>query len=61
MLEDSEFEQGLEMLTVALAFSYIILLRIEGAPWTLQVSPAGILSILWAQHVSGLGSSCRSS
>ena len=26
MLEDSEFEQGLEMLTVALAFSYIILL-----------------------------------
>ena len=26
MLEDSKFEQGLEMLTVALAFSYIILL-----------------------------------
>ena len=25
MSEDSEFEQGLEMLTVALAFSYIIL------------------------------------
>ena len=34
MLEDSKFEQGLEMLTVALAFSYIILLRIAGAPWT---------------------------
>ena len=27
----------------------------------LQVSPAGIFSILRAQHVSGLGSSCRSS
>ena len=60
MLEDSEFEQGLEMWTVALAFIYIILLRIAGDPWT-QVSPAGILSILWAQHVSGLRSSCRSS
>ena len=100
MLEDSEFEQGLGMLTVAFAFSYIILLRIAGAPAGtvqahsphillirtymvplvqtlqsepqmqaghtclpsgrfLQVSPAGILSILWAQHVSGLGSSCR--
>ena len=33
-MEDSEFEQGLEMPTVALAFSYIILLRIAGAPWT---------------------------
>ena len=28
MLEDSEFEQGLEMKTVAVAFSYMILLRI---------------------------------
>ena len=31
--QDSEFEQGLEMLTVGLAFSYI-LLRFAGAPWT---------------------------
>ena len=72
MLEDSEFEQGLEMLTVARAFSYISLLRIAGAPWAqlptslqsgrfLQVNPAGIRSILGAQHVSGIGSSCRSS
>ena len=60
MLEDSEFEQGLEMLTVALAYIYIILLRIAGAPCT-HISPAGILSILWVQHVSCLGSSCRSS
>ena len=35
---DSEFEQGLEMLSVTLAFSYIILLRIAGAPWTLCLS-----------------------
>ena len=39
MSEDSEFEQGLEMLTVALAFSYIILLRIADLPAKWPISP----------------------
>ena len=46
MLEDSEFEQRLEMLTVAFAFSYIILLRIAGAlAGTVQAHSPHILLI----------------
>ena len=37
--EDSEFEQGLEMLTAALAFSCIILLRIADLLAKLPISP----------------------
>ena len=39
MSEDSEFEQGLKMLTVVLAFSYIILLRIADLPAKWPISP----------------------
>ena len=40
MSEDSECEQGLEMLTVALAFSHLILLRIADLPAKWPISPS---------------------
>ena len=54
MSEDSEFEQGLEMLMVALAFSDIKLLRIADLPAKWPISP-GLSG--WDSFDS-LGSAC---